>query len=74
VSTSRRKRYIDKSSGLRKTVLSQDHPSTLTSTSNLAFVLRDQGKPEQVEETFRQALGLSEDLKTKSSMRRELGR
>lgn len=24
-------------------VLDQDHPSTLTSTSNLAFVLRDQG-------------------------------
>jgi hypothetical protein len=30
--------------GLRETVLGKEHPSTLTSTNNLASVLRDQGK------------------------------
>jgi tetratricopeptide (TPR) repeat protein len=61
---------------LCKTVLGPDNPSTLTSrsTSNLALVLRDQGKYEQAEEMYRQALRLSKDMKTKPSMRRNLGR
>ena len=37
-----------------------------------AAVLRDQGKHGQAGEMYRQAIGLSEDLKTKPSMRREL--
>jgi hypothetical protein len=35
-----------------------------------AAVLRDQGKYGQAGEMYRQAIGLSEDLKTKPSMRR----
>jgi hypothetical protein len=54
------------------TMLGREHPSTLTSINNLAAVLRDQGKYGQAGEMYRQALGLSEDLKTNPSMRREL--
>jgi hypothetical protein len=43
-------------------VLGKEHPSTLTSMNNLATVLRDQGKYEQVEEMHRQVLGLSETV------------
>src|SRR5271170_4373899 len=39
-----------------------EHPSTLTSMNNLAMVLRDQGKYEQAEEMFRQALRLRETV------------
>jgi len=46
------------------TMLGKEHPSTLTSINNLAG---------SADEMYRQALGLSEDLKTKPSMRRELG-
>jgi hypothetical protein len=42
---------------LCETILGQDHPSTLTTTSNLPLVLRD-----QAEETYRQALGLIETV------------
>jgi len=35
---------------------------TLTSMNNLAMVLKDQGKYEQAEEMYRQALGLSETV------------
>jgi hypothetical protein len=55
------------------TMLGREHPSTLTSINNLAAVLRDQGKYGQAGEMYRQALGLREDLKTKPSMRCELG-
>jgi tetratricopeptide (TPR) repeat protein len=41
-------------------ILGEGHPSTLASMSNLAVVLRDQGKYEQAEEMQRQALGLHE--------------
>ena len=34
----------------RETVLGKEHPDTLTSVSNLASVLRDQGKYEAAEE------------------------
>jgi hypothetical protein len=34
--------------GLIKTVLGKEHPSTLASMNNLALVLRDQGRYEQV--------------------------
>jgi Flp pilus assembly protein TadD len=37
-------------------VLGKEHPSTLMSMNNLAFVLRDQGKHEQAEEIHRQTL------------------
>jgi hypothetical protein len=39
-------------------LLRKEHPSTLTSMSNLALVLRNQGKCEQVDEMHRQELGL----------------
>jgi tetratricopeptide (TPR) repeat protein len=47
---------------LRETVLSQEHPRTLMSMSNLADVLKDQGKYEQAEEMLRQALELQETV------------
>jgi hypothetical protein len=37
------------------------------STSNLALVLRGQGKYEQAEETYRQALGLIEKSESRAS-------
>jgi hypothetical protein len=40
-------------------VLSEDHPSTLTSMNNLAGVLRSQDKYEEAEEVLRQARGLN---------------
>jgi hypothetical protein len=46
--------------GLKDTVLGKEHPSTLTSISNLATVLRDQGNYKQAEEMHRQELGLCE--------------
>ena len=58
--------------GLCATMLSKEHPSKLTSINNLAAVLRVQRKYGQAGEMYRQALGLSEDLKTKPSKRREL--
>ena len=42
--------------GLRETVLGKENPDTLRSMNNLAAVLSDQGKYEQAEEMFRQAL------------------
>jgi tetratricopeptide (TPR) repeat protein len=41
-------------------VLGNEHPDTLTSMNNLALVLRDQGKYEEAEEMYRQALRLKE--------------
>jgi hypothetical protein len=41
-------------------VLSEDHPSTLTSMNNLAGVLRDQGNYEEAEEVHRRVLRLRE--------------
>jgi hypothetical protein len=38
---------------LRETVLGTEHPNTLTTMDNLALVLRDQDKYEQMEETCR---------------------
>jgi hypothetical protein len=46
---------------LRETVLGKEHPSTLTSMSSLANVLRNQGKDE-AKEMHRQVLGLSETV------------
>jgi hypothetical protein len=43
-------------------VLGKEHPSTLTSVSNLVAVLSDQGKYEEAEEMHRQALGLSDTV------------
>jgi hypothetical protein len=40
----------------------KEHPFTLTSTNNLASVLRDQDKCEQAEEMHRQVLGLRETV------------
>jgi hypothetical protein len=40
-------------------VLGKKHPSTLMSLNNLANVLSNQGKYEQTEEMYQQALGLS---------------
>jgi tetratricopeptide (TPR) repeat protein len=40
----------------------KEHPSTLMSMNNLATVLRDQGKYEQAEEMYRQALRLRETI------------
>jgi hypothetical protein len=59
--------------GLCVTMLGKKHPSTLTSINNPAAALKDQGKYRQVREMYLQALSQSEDLKTKPSMRRELG-
>ena len=41
----------------REKVLGKEHPSTLTSVSNLASVLQDQGKYEEAEPMNRRALG-----------------
>jgi hypothetical protein len=46
--------------GLKEAVLGREHPSTLTSTNNLALVLRYQSKYEQAEEMHRQGLRLRE--------------
>jgi hypothetical protein len=48
--------------GLRKTALGKKHLSTLTSISNLANALRDQGKYEEAKEIHRQGLGLRETV------------
>ena len=48
--------------GLCETRLGEEYPSTLTSINNMAAVLRDQGKYEQAEETYRQALRLIETV------------
>jgi Tetratricopeptide repeat len=47
---------------LRETVLGKEHPSILTSMSNLAGVLSYQGKYEHAEEMHRQTLRLKEAL------------
>jgi hypothetical protein len=44
--------------GLRETVLGREHHNTLMSMSNLAVMLRDQGKYAQAEEMHRQPLEL----------------
>jgi hypothetical protein len=44
-------------------MLGKEHPSTLASVSNLAAVLRDQGKYGGAGGMYRQALSLSEYLK-----------
>jgi hypothetical protein len=44
--------------GLSETVLSKEHPDTLTSMNNLALVLGNQGKYEEAEEMHRQTLGM----------------
>jgi hypothetical protein len=45
---------------VRQELLGKEHPDILTSMNNLALVLSDQDKYEQVEEMHRQALGLRE--------------
>jgi hypothetical protein len=47
---------------MRETVLGKEHPSTLTSTHNLALVLRNQGKYEEVEEMHRHTRRLYETV------------
>jgi Tfp pilus assembly protein PilF len=42
--------------------LGKEHPSTLTSMSNLGSVLSDQGKYEQAEEMHRKTLALCETV------------
>jgi tetratricopeptide (TPR) repeat protein len=42
--------------------MGKEYLYTLTSMNNLAMVLRDQGKYEQAEEIYRQALRLSETV------------
>ncbi|KAL8873245.1 MAG: hypothetical protein Q9198_007058 [Flavoplaca austrocitrina] len=46
----------------REKVLGNEHPSTLTSVSNLASVLQDQGKYEEAEQMNRRALDGSEKV------------
>jgi len=46
----------------QKSVIGEEHTDTLTSTNDLATVLRDQGKYEQAEEMLRQALKLRETV------------
>jgi hypothetical protein len=55
--------------GLCETMLGKEFPST-DEHEQPAAVLRDQGKYGQAGEMYRQAIGLSEDLKTKPSMLR----
>jgi tetratricopeptide (TPR) repeat protein len=47
---------------LREKVLGKEHPSTLSSMSNLALVLRDQGNYKEAEEMHRQTLELKEKV------------
>jgi Flp pilus assembly protein TadD len=47
---------------LRKEVLGTEHPHTLTSMSNLASVLRSQGKYEEAEAINRQTLAQGEKV------------
>jgi tetratricopeptide (TPR) repeat protein len=45
---------------IRRELLGKEHPNTLSSMNNLAYVLSDQGKYEQAEEIHRQVLRLRE--------------
>ena len=47
---------------VRRELLGEEHPNTLSSMNNLAYVLSDQGKNEQAEEIHRQALRLRETV------------
>jgi tetratricopeptide (TPR) repeat protein len=47
---------------LKETVLGREHPSTLTTMSNLALVLDSQGKYEAAEAMNRQTLSLKETV------------
>jgi Flp pilus assembly protein TadD len=55
---------------LRESVLGKEHPSTLTSMSNLALVLDDRGKYEEAEQIHRQALELRAKVLGRSPSRR----
>ncbi|KAK4663369.1 hypothetical protein QC763_0097850 [Podospora pseudopauciseta] len=53
---------LSKALQLREKVLGKEHPNTLTSMHNLAFVLRSQGKYEEAEQMHRQVLQLREKV------------
>jgi len=49
-------------------VLSKEHPDILGSVNNLALMLGDQGKYEEAEEIYRQALRLYETVLNKEDL------
>jgi tetratricopeptide (TPR) repeat protein len=53
---------------LRETVVGKEHPDILGSVNNLALVLGDQGKYEEAEEIYRQALRLYETVLNKEDL------